>query len=460
MFLNKELQLTRNLKKLENQSNLQCYCGMSKRGAEDLLTSPGTGDSLAKKMDTKSSPTKDIDGETDQKDAIVTRIKETAPEWFSEAFTFIIRTIKEESFAAKTAQGQLECKIEVLESQISNLELKREEQDTVIAKLKDEINNLESYSRRDNLVLEGIQESPNENLRDKVVDFFKKKLKQQDASNIQLSRLHRLGRPLYHSNYAPVRPRPVIVRFQNFDERERVWKASWSLHEKNLFVREDFTEVTRKRRNHLLPVLKAAKRDPNIQKCSLRGDKLVLDGRTYRVEDFEKIPENLKWSTKGERYFQKCDSTFFFGSQCYLSNHHPSPIEEQGTTYTCVEQLYLRKKALFFDDVDTARKIMKESNPGVIKRLSHSIKGLDEKQWKPQARTVMEKACYLKFSQNKTLREKLIASQGLLVESNKRDKFFSCGLSLADPNILDQNKWEGGNILGDILTTLRETLKK
>ena len=70
-----------------------------------------------------------------------------------------------------------------------------------------------------------------------------------------------------------------------------------------------------------------------------------------------------------------------------------------------------------------------------------------------KAKSVVEKACYLKFSQNKHLREKLVASQGLLVEANKKDKFFSCGLSLADPNILDKNKWEGQNIL-------RETLKK
>ena len=332
-------------------------------------------------MDTKSSPTKDIDKESNQEEDIVTKIKETVPEWFSEAFSYIIRTIKEESSTAITAQNQLQSKIESLECRISDLESHKAEQDMVISKLKNEVDNLEAYSRRDNLVVEGIQESPDENLRDKVTDFLKTKLNQQDASNIQLSRVHRLGKPLHQSSHVSMRPRPVIIHFQNYADRERIWKASWDLNEKHLFIREDFTEATRQRRSQLLPVLKAAKRDPHIGKCTLRGDKLIIDGTLYRVEDFGKLPERLKWFKKGERHFQKCDSTFFFGKQCFLSNHHSSPIHDQGTNYNCVEQLYLRQKSLHFDDTETARKIMKESNPGIMKRLAHSIKGLDETKW-------------------------------------------------------------------------------
>ena len=102
---------------------------------------------------------------------------------------------------------------------------------------------------------------------------------------------------------------------------------------------------------------------------------------------------------------------------------------------------------------------MKSTDPGQMKRMSHNIKGLDELKWKPNARTTMEKACWLKFSQNENLKELLVGSQGLLVEANRNDKLFSCGLSLANPNVLDKNKWEGENVLGQILTSLRETFK-
>ena len=69
------------------------------------------------------------------------------------------------------------------------------------------------------------------------------------------------------------------------------------------------------------------------------------------------------------------------------------------------------------------------------------------------------RACSLKFNQNDDLKNKLLQSQGTLVEANQRDNFFSCGLSLADPNILDKSRWLGENILGTILTDLRNNLK-
>ena len=70
----------------------------------------------------------------------------------------------------------------------------------------------------------------------------------------------------------------------------------------------------------------------------------------------------------------------------------------------------------------------------------------------------MKNACYLKFWQNPELKKRLIATKGNLVEAN--DVYFSCGLSLADPNIMDTNKWKGKNELGKILTMLREKFKQ
>ena len=72
----------------------------------------------------------------------------------------------------------------------------------------------------------------------------------------------------------------------------------------------------------------------------------------------------------------------------------------------------------------------------------------------------MERACFLKFSQNQILKDKLLANRGTLVECNRRDNLFSCGLALSDPNILDSSNWPGENILGQILTSLRKTLEE
>ena len=301
-------------------------------------------------------------------------------------------------------------------------------------------------------MIEGVLESPNENIREKVTAFFESKLSLTDASSIMLSRVHRIGVPPHLKTYPSDRPRPIIVRFQNYMDRDRVFRASWNLREKHLFVREDYTEAMKTRRNKLLPVLRAAKRDPSVKKCTLRADNLIIDGKRYTVHDFDNIPEHLRWTVKGERYFSACNTTFFFGKDCYLSNHHASPFLDNGTRYLCVEQFYLRHKALFFEDTATTAKIMKETDPGKMKRLSHNLKKVDEEKWKPQA-------CWFKFLQNQKLKKQLIESQGSLVEANGRDNFFSCGLALSNPNILDRNKWQGENVLGQTLTSLRETLK-
>ena len=49
---------------------------------------------------------------------------------------------------------------------------------------------------------------------------------------------------------------------------------------------------------------------------------------------------------------------------------------------------------------------------------------------------------------------------GSLVEANRKDVYFSCGLSLADPNIIDTNKCKGKSVLGKIITMLREKFKQ
>ena len=78
--------------------------------------------------------------------------------------------------------------------------------------------------------------------------------------------------------------------------------------------------------------------------------------------------------------------------------------------------------------------------------------------WEPVAVQTMYKACALKFNQNPQLAEKLKQTNGNLVEANPKDKFFSCGLKLQDPNINQPTSWKGQNELGSILCKIRDIL--
>ena len=409
---------------------------MSKRGAEELLVSPTPEQAVVKRMDQKVSPSKEGGLLNSAKDETILKIKESAPEWFVEAFSFLISelsAIKKETQGTEQVKMQMKTELHKLENKISHLESEKIEQGKTLQKLQSEITQLESYTRRDNLLVDGIPETPNENIKDKMISFFRNTLKLPNANSIQLSRVHRLGKPNHMVPYSSSRPRTVIIRFQCYPDREAVWKASWGIKGQHVYVAEDFPEAVKENRQILLPCLRAAKRDPKIKKCSLRGDKLLIDGTRYTVNDLEKLPLHLQWTVKGEKYIPQCDSTFFFGKESYLSNFHPAPFTDGSTCYTCSEQYYLQKKCLHFDDETTASAIMRNTEPSKMKAAAHHIKGLNETKWKPFARKTMEKACLLKFTQNQDLKSKLLSSQGTLVEANRRDTYFSCGISLSDP---------------------------
>ena len=428
---------------------------MSKRGVDELMLSPDSDPSFLKKVDMRSTPNKEEIMSDPTSNDLVLKLQKTAPEWFVEAFSYLIKELnilKCENETVNEVKGELKTEIKSLETKVLELESTIKQQD-------EKISGLEIYSRRDNLIIEGIPESPNEDIKSKILTFFVDKLGVSNGKDISISRVHRLGKPPHTTPHSVKRPRSVIVRFHYFPDREKIWKSSWKLKDRSFHVREDFPDSVRENRAILLPCLKAAKKDHLVQRCSLIGDTLWIDGRKYTVSNIEDLPQRLKWTNKGQRYFSKCDSTFFFGRGSFLSNHHKSPFEHEGTTYLCSEQYYLQSKCLYFNDEVTASSIMRLDDPGKMKSLSHKIKGLEEKKWETVYKSFMEKACFLKFTKSHKLRNLLISTSGNLVEANHNDQFFSCGLALSDPNILDKSRWTGKNILGEILTNLRELLK-
>lgn len=69
-------------------------------------------------------------------------------------------------------------------------------------------------------------------------------------------------------------------------------------------------------------------------------------------------------------------------------------------------------------------------------------------------------ACLRKFQQNPDLRKQLFDTQdALLVETSPFDNYWGVGITLDDPLIQNPKRWRGKNVLGRLLTKLREILK-
>ena len=269
---------------------------MSKRGTEQLLISPET-EVVFKKIDIKTTPKK-MDMTNVDSEKVIKEIEKTAPEWFLHAFSHLnseLRAIREDLSGIQTFKHEVKDKLENHEKKIADLESKTEKQESTLKKLQNQVAKMETYSRQQNLLLDGIEESPSEHLAEKIAMFLTKELKMKDADQMKFARIHRLGKPPHLVPHPISRPRTVIIRFESMADRDKVWKASWQLQDRRFMVKEDFPDSVRENRKLLLPCLRAAKGDSSAKHCSLKGDILTIDGINYTVDEYELIPERFKW---------------------------------------------------------------------------------------------------------------------------------------------------------------------
>ena len=97
-----------------------------------------------------------------------------------------------------------------------------------IASLENENERAEQYSRRENAILHGIGELPGENypsLRSRIISLLNKHISVKPWSECDFQRIHRLGSIQPCRN----RPRSIMMRFTNFQDKLLVLKSRPSL---------------------------------------------------------------------------------------------------------------------------------------------------------------------------------------------------------------------------------------
>lgn len=118
-------------------------------------------------------------------------------------------------------------------------------------------------------------------------------------------------------------------------------------------------------------------------------------------------------------------------------------------------------KAVMFGDLERAEKIMRTDDPALQKRLGATVRDFDEALWAKWRIHIVYEANMAKFSQNSGAERQLLrTSPSMLVEANPRDWNWGNGLSLDDPANHDPTSWKGENLLGRILTLVREERAK
>jgi ribA/ribD-fused uncharacterized protein len=152
--------------------------------------------------------------------------------------------------------------------------------------------------------------------------------------------------------------------------------------------------------------------------------------------------------------------TFFFRPEAPFSQWHPARFELAGRQFTCAEQYMMYGKAILFDDAEIAEQILAAAAPRQHKALGRKVRNFSDAVWKANREAIVHDGSRAKFTQNPELRQALLDTAGTdLVEASPFDRIWGIGLSATDPRAENPSQWRGQNLLGKILTRVRDELR-
>lgn len=359
--------------------------------------------------------------------------------------------VQEAHHAVNTAQEARDLAIEArdgtdeLEERVAKLEAENKY-------LRKMINDQENRSRRNNLKIDGLPEAPNEtpgNLYETVQKFFKDTLRLPESEAMRLDRVHRIGQMQHHRS----KPRTVILRFNWFEDRQKVWNKRRDLRDTGIWLREDFSKETEETRAKLYPYVQAA-RAKNM-KSTLSVDALIVDGKRYTTETVNQLELVINPSNRATRSNDKM--VIFYGKASPLSNFHPAPITVDGILYNCTEQYFQHTKCKVYGDDKAASKVMESIDPAEQKKIGDRLQGDKRDTWLETAHEVMLKANMAKFSQHQALGDYLKSTNPkTLAEANPHDKFWGTGVHIGRRDAF--TGWNGHNYMGGTLMHVRQNL--
>ena len=149
------------------------------------------------------------------------------------------------------------------------------------------------------------------------------------------------------------------------------------------------------------------------------------------------------------------------------SNWHPAEFDVEVNGVKChfyhTEQYFMYMKAIVFGDEEIAKQILEVSDPKKVKALGRKVQNYDEAVWNEKRYQVMLKANVAKFSQNEELKQLLLSPEYEghgFVEASPYDKVWGVRMYESNPDIDDETKWKGLNLLGKVLDETRRIVRE
>ena len=190
-----------------------------------------------------------------------------------------------------------------------------------------------------------------------------------------------------------------------------------------------------------------------------------------------------------------------------LSQWFQSDFVIDGVEYATAEHWMMAEKARLFDDPVMLEAILDAPGPREAKAFGRQVRDFDQQAWEEHRFEIVRRGNFSKFSQDDDLKEFLLStayqsamplgkvaepksnyavskdpeeienedsnvsipfpteksdqtsdSKVILVEAAGRDTIWGIGLGVNNPRSLDPTQWRGKNLLGFVLTAVRQEL--
>ena len=347
------------------------------------------------------------------------------------------------SCRAETQATANEVEIDTIKKDLQQLKNDNESLKQANKLLNDKMERAENYSRKNNIIIEGLDEEMGEDLEEKIGSV---------TDTLGLPRLHmrEFHRLRYQKRVQGRSVRPVIVKLENFTDKAEIFRNVFKLKGQNIYVREDLSRETLKKQAELRPFLAQAKKMD--KKARFIHDSILVNGSLYNREKLEKLPSDVKRNVGCRR---GNGITLFKGKHCPLSNLFDVEFTVDNVVYRSNEHYYQSQKCIEMEKRDTYQKVMKAKTGHDAITLGRKVEAPTEWTYS-RGVSIMEKGATAKF-QVEECRDFLLSSSGIIAEATTNG-YWGIGIDIGPPEALDMEQWHGSNLMGEVLTNLRDRL--
>ena len=157
----------------------------------------------------------------------------------------------------------------------------------------------------------------------------------------------------------------------------------------------------------------------------------------------------------------RCLHNSFLFLYCPLNNSFPTPFQVENISYINGLQHYEACKAPKFEDYKLWHDIVAGyPTAHEISKASRCVLNFNHDEWSNAAVEHMKVSLQYKFWGNKMAREYLLQTGDMhLIFTSADQPFWGTGLDFPDPMNHDEANWKGHNVLGKLLSNIRDDIR-